>query len=52
MPTPAVTKARAIVRTLKERGDGDGADTWLRIIVAIETTRQEPSGHHPAPDRG
>jgi hypothetical protein len=48
----AVTKAREIVRTLKERGDDDGADTWLRIIVAIETMRQEPSGRHPAPDRG
>ena len=48
----AVTKAREIVRTLKARGDDDGADTWLRIIVAIETTRQEPSGPHPAPNRG
>jgi hypothetical protein len=41
-----------MVRTLKERGDNDGADTWLRIIVAIETMRQESSGSHPAPDRG
>jgi hypothetical protein len=38
----AVAKAREMVRTLKERGDNDGADTWLRIIVAIETMRQEP----------
>jgi hypothetical protein len=27
----AVAKAREMVRTLKERGDNDGADTWLRI---------------------
>ena len=45
----AVAKAREMVRTLKERGDNDGADTWLRIIV---TMRQEPPGLHPAPDRG
>jgi hypothetical protein len=38
----AVAKAREMVRTLKERGDEDGADTWLRIIVAIETMRQAP----------
>jgi hypothetical protein len=47
----AVAKAREMVRTLKERGNNDGADTWLRIIVAIEAMRQEPSGAHPA-DRG
>jgi hypothetical protein len=41
-----------MVRTLKERGDNDGANTWLRIIVAIETMRQEPSGPDPAPNRG
>jgi hypothetical protein len=48
----AVAKAREMVRTLKERGDNDGADTRLRVIVAIETMRQEPSGPHPAPVRG
>jgi hypothetical protein len=48
----AVAKAREMVRTLKKRGDNDGADTWLRIIVAIETMRQESSGPHTAPDRG
>jgi hypothetical protein len=41
-----------MVRTLKERGDNDGADTWLRIIVAIETMRQEASDPHSAPDLG
>ena len=48
----AVAKAREMVRSLKERGDEDGADTWLRIIVAIETMRQAPSTPHSAPDRG
>jgi hypothetical protein len=48
----AVAKAREMVRTMRERGDNDGAVTWLRIIVAIETMRQEPSGSHSAPDRG
>jgi hypothetical protein len=38
----AVAKARETVRTLQERGDNDNADTWLRIIVAIETMRQAP----------
>jgi hypothetical protein len=38
----AIAKAREMVRSLKERGDEDGADTWLRIIVAIETMRQAP----------
>ena len=40
----AVAKAREMVRTMKERGDNDGADTWLRIIVAIETMRRGPDG--------
>ncbi len=48
----AVVKAREMVRTLKERGDDDDADTWLRIIVALETMRQEPSRARPASDRG
>jgi len=44
-----------MVRTLKERAynvgaDNDGADTWLRIIVAIETMRQEASGPQSAPE--
>jgi len=48
----AVAKAREMVRTLKERGDNDGADTWLRIIVPIETMRLGPLGPHPTPVRG
>src|SRR5207253_11428413 len=30
-------------------GDHDDADTWLRIIVAIEMMRQEPSGPPSGP---
>ena len=40
----AVTKARDMVRTLNKRGDKDGADRWLRIIVAIEAMRQTMAG--------
>ena len=36
----AVAKAREMVRTMRERGDSDGADRWQQIIVAIETVRQ------------
>jgi hypothetical protein len=34
----AVAKAREMVRTMRECGDNDSADTWLRIIVAVETS--------------
>jgi hypothetical protein len=40
----AVAKAREMVRYMRERGDNDGADTWLRIM--------EPSGPNLTPDRG
>ena len=40
----AVAKARGMVRTMKERGDNGGTDTWLRIIVAIETMQRGPAG--------
>ena len=43
----AITKAREMVRSMTERGDKDGADTWLRIIVAIETLRRGPDGTLP-----
>jgi hypothetical protein len=33
----AVPKARAMVHDFRRRGDIDGADTWLRIIVALGT---------------
>jgi hypothetical protein len=31
----ALAKAREMVETMRRRGDTEGADTWLRIIVAI-----------------
>jgi hypothetical protein len=36
-----------MVRTLKERGDTDGVDTWLRIIVAIGRMSRRPEGTSP-----
>lgn len=38
----AVTEARSMVRQFRDRGDEAGADTWLRIIIAIEALRQGP----------
>jgi hypothetical protein len=35
-----VAKARDMVRNLKERGENGAADTWLRIIVAIEVLQR------------
>jgi hypothetical protein len=40
----AVAKARAMVRAMRERGDNNGADRWLQIIVAIETMRHKMNG--------
>ena len=37
----AVTKAREKVEEIRRKGDHDGADTWLRIIVAIGTLRDD-----------
>jgi hypothetical protein len=45
--TMPLMKARDMVRTMRERGDNDGADTWLRIIVAIETIRRRIDGDLP-----
>jgi hypothetical protein len=33
----ATAKARERVEQMRQRGDADGADHWLRIIVAIST---------------
>ena len=33
----AVVKARQMVQEMRKRGDDEGADKWLRIIVAIGT---------------
>ena len=39
----AVAKAREMVRTMKRRGDHDGADAWLRIIVTLEAMQRGPN---------
>jgi hypothetical protein len=39
----AVATAREMVETMRERGDAEGADTWLRIIVAIGTLGTPPT---------
>ena len=31
----AIAKAREMVEAMRAKGDNEGADTWLRIIVAI-----------------
>ena len=36
----AVTIACDMVRNLKEGGDNEAAETWLRIIVAIEVLQR------------
>jgi hypothetical protein len=38
----AVAEARRHAATLQEQGDRQGADVWLRIIVAIATLLQSP----------
>jgi hypothetical protein len=40
MATRRLQKARDIVRNLKERGDNEAPDTWLRIIVVIEVLQR------------
>lgn len=35
----AVPKAREMVQAMQNAGDSDGADAWLRIIVAIDDLR-------------
>ena len=39
----AVAKAREMVETMKRCADHDGADTWLRIIVALEAIQRGPN---------
>ena len=36
----AVEKARERVADLQAKGDREGADVWLQIIVAVEMLRQ------------
>jgi hypothetical protein len=39
----ATAVAREMVETMRQRGDAEGADTWLRIIVAIGTLGTPPT---------
>lgn len=39
----AIAEARKMVATMRVRGDLDGADSWLRIIVALGEMRQSNS---------
>jgi hypothetical protein len=39
----AVAKAREMVESMRQKGDTEGADTWLRIIVAIGTLGTPPT---------
>jgi hypothetical protein len=40
----AVPKAREMAAALRDKGDVDGADLWLRVIVAIEDASSRPGG--------
>jgi hypothetical protein len=39
----ATAKARQMVEQMRRKGDNDGADTWLRIIVAIGELGEPPT---------
>ena len=39
----ATVKAREMVEAMRRKGDHDGADTWLRIIVAIGELGEPPT---------
>jgi hypothetical protein len=38
----ATVKAREMVKQMRRKGDNEGADTWLRIIVAIGELGERP----------
>jgi hypothetical protein len=38
----ATARAREMVEEMRRRGDGEGADIWLRIIVAVRTLAARP----------
>ncbi len=38
-----IAKAREMVEQMRRKRDAEGADTWLRIIVAIGTLRTAPT---------
>ena len=39
----AMAKAREMVEEMRRKGDNDGADKWLRIIVAIGELGEPPT---------
>ena len=39
----AAGRARMIAERMRRKGDNDGADTWLRIIVAIGELGEPPT---------
>jgi hypothetical protein len=39
----ATAKAREMVEAMRPKGDDEGADTWLRINVAIGTAGSPPT---------
>ena len=39
----ATARARERVEEMRRKGDAEGADTWLRIIVAIGTLGMPPT---------
>lgn len=40
----ATARAREMVEAMRKKGDKDGADVWLRIIVAIGALAELPGG--------
>jgi hypothetical protein len=40
----AIAEARIMAAEMRAKGDTDGADTWLQIIVAIEELRRTAMG--------
>jgi uncharacterized protein YegL len=42
----AMAKAREMVERMRRKGDDEGADTWLRIIVVIATLGAPTNARH------
>jgi hypothetical protein len=40
----AIAEARIMAAEMRAKGNVDGADTWLQIIVAIDELQRMPSG--------
>ena len=39
----AIPKARAMIEAMRQRGDNEGADFWLRVIEVITTLGEPPT---------